>query len=137
MGGLPSLGGRQGNFEIDPDYYKKCQAELGKLNEISSFDEAVKTKEEDGRTMLEVMRDKRLAAEKEIEAAKQKQGGPETVEDRMARLRKQRDILKQQQNEKRAKELEEFNSKMAENTAANKPNLFDEFKQMDANKKDP
>ena len=44
--------------------------------------------------MLEVMREKRLAAEREIEEAKQKQGGPESVEERMARLRRQRDLLK-------------------------------------------
>ena len=72
-GGLPSIGGRQGNFDLDPEYLKRCQDELSKLNEISSFDEAVTQKTEDGRSMLEVMREKRLAAEREIEEAKKKQ----------------------------------------------------------------
>lgn len=122
---------------MDSDYMKKCQAELDKLNEISTFDDATKKKDGDGRSMLEVMREKRQAAERQIEEAKSKQGGPESVEQRMARLRRQRDLLKEQQNKKRAEELEEFNKNMADNTAANKPNLFDEFKQMDANKKAP
>ena len=55
----------------------------------------------------------------------------------MARLRRQRDLLKQQQKQKRDAELAEFNNQLAENTAAKKPDLFNEFKQMDANKKDP
>jgi len=46
----------------------------------------------------------------------------------MARLRKQRDLLKQQQKQKRDQELEDFNNKLAENTVEKKPDLFNEFK---------
>lgn len=67
MSGLPVLGGRSGNFEIDDDYMRKCNAELDKLNEISELDSKMVTKEEDGRSMLEVMREKRAATEKQIE----------------------------------------------------------------------
>ena len=59
--GLPSIGGRQGNFEIDADYLKKAQLELNKLDAINDFDEEEsKTKVEDNRSMQEILRQKRL-----------------------------------------------------------------------------
>jgi len=36
--GLPSIGGRGGNFAMDADYLKKAKFELNKLNEIADFD---------------------------------------------------------------------------------------------------
>lgn len=36
--GLPSIGGRGGNFMIDDAYMKKAKQELNKLNEIADFD---------------------------------------------------------------------------------------------------
>jgi len=35
--GLPSIGQRGGNFEMDADYLKKANAELNKLNAIADF----------------------------------------------------------------------------------------------------
>ena len=49
------------------------------------------------------------------------------MEDRKARLLAQRDILRRQKEEKRQKELEQFNDKLGENSSA-KPNLAEEFK---------
>ncbi len=36
--GLPSIGSRGGNFELDSDYLKKANAELRKFDEIADFD---------------------------------------------------------------------------------------------------
>lgn len=60
------MGGR-GAFDIDHDYLKKCEAQLSKMDTGNKFDEAAKQKDVDGRSMLEVMREKRQAAEREIE----------------------------------------------------------------------
>jgi hypothetical protein len=50
------------------------------------------------------------------------------MEDRKARLLAQRDILRRQKEEKRQKELDEFNSQLAGSGSAAKPNLAEEFK---------
>lgn len=93
-------------------------------------------KTEDGRSFAEVMRDKRQAAEKEIEEHKSKHEGGETVQQRAARLRAQRDLLKKQKADKREKELSEFNDKMdseMKRSSAADSSLYDQFKKMDAN----
>ena len=92
--------------------------------------------------MLEVMQEKRRAAEAEI-AAKQAnmpaQPTGETMEERAARLKAQRDLLRRMKEEKRQKELAEFNTAMDQgaSNSANTQNLAEEFKQLDANKKLP
>ena len=64
---MPSIGGRQGNFEIDADYLKKAQRELNKLDEIGNFDTDKNKKPDDNRTMQEILRAKREQTEKELE----------------------------------------------------------------------
>ena len=106
--------GGRGNFDIDHEYLKKCEQELEKKNKKSEFDEAAKEKAEDGRSMLEVMRAKREAAEKAIAsmaAFEEKEEKKESVEERGARLKAQRDLIRQQKADKRAAELEKFNAK--------------------------
>jgi hypothetical protein len=71
-GGLPQIGGRSGNFEMDADYMRKAQAELNKLNAIDDFVDpgATSNEPEDKRTMAEIAREKRMKAEQELEEAK-------------------------------------------------------------------
>lgn len=72
---------------------------MRKLN--SNFEELDLGEEgtvEDTRTMAEVMRDKRLKQDQELEEAKNRQ---ETVEERKARLAAQRDLLRKMKEEKR------------------------------------
>lgn len=85
--------------------------------------------------MLEVMKAKRLAAEAKIAEQKANQPQGETMEERKARLQAQRDMLRRLKEEKRQKELSEFNQKL--DSGGSGPSLADEFKQMDANKKAP
>ena len=93
----------------------------------------------DTRSMLEIMREKRAKAEQENEERKKEVGdGAETVEQRKARLLAQRDLLRKQKAEKREQELKEFNDKMGlEDGSAGQKSLFDQFKQLDENKKVP
>jgi hypothetical protein len=79
---LPSLGGvgmRKGAFDLDPEYLKRAQADLDRLNPKQEEPK----KEADGRSMLEVMREKREKAERENAEKKKELGieeGGETVE---------------------------------------------------------
>ena len=60
------------------------------------------------------------------------------MEERAARLKAQRDLLRRIKEEKRQKELSEFNSALDGGASATqKQNLAEEFKQLDANKKLP
>ena len=61
--------------------------------------------------MLQVMKDKRAAAEAEIAAKQAAQPKPagESIEDRKARMLAQRDLLRRMKEEKRQQELSEFN----------------------------
>lgn len=89
---------------------------------------------EDKRSMLEVMREKRIKQEKENEEAKNRQEiKQETVEERKARLAAQRDLLRQMKEEKRQQELEDFNNKLQTQPAQD--NLYNQFKKMDEGKK--
>lgn len=93
-------------------------------------DEAV----EDTRTMKEVMRDKRLKQDQEIEEAKSKQENyQETVEERKARLAAQRDLLRKIKDDKRQQELDEFNQRLT--SQPGEDGLYNQFKKMDENKK--
>ena len=84
-----------------------------------------------GMSMAEIAAAKRKETEEAIEAAKAK-GVPSDseVEQRKARLRAQRDALRKAQEEKRQKELADFNVK-----TETKSDLFSELKKMDANLK--
>lgn len=77
MMGLPNIGQRGGNFEIDKDYLRKANAELNKL----AFEGEQQAQPVDTRTMQEVLRDKTTQNEKIIEEKK-----VESVEQRKARL---------------------------------------------------
>ena len=72
FGGLGGVGGRAGMFDYDETYLRNAKAELAKLNAINEpgigGDEEEK-KEEDGRSMLEVMQEKRKATEASLAAA--------------------------------------------------------------------
>lgn len=78
--------------------------ELNKLNEITDFEQP-KPAQEDNRSMAEILKAKREAAEAKLEESKEKQGGPESVEQRKARLLAQRDLLRQAKQKERADEL--------------------------------
>ena len=95
MGGLPSLGGkrafgglggvhgRAGAFDMDESYLRRAQAELAKLNAINepNIGGEEEKKEEDTRTMLQVMQDKRKATEASLaSAATSQQPQVESVE---------------------------------------------------------
>ena len=82
------------------------------------------------------MQDKRKATEAALQAQLANQPVGESIEERKARLEAQRDLLRRAKEEKRQKELSEFNSKL-ENGIAPSKNLAEEFKNMDANKQLP
>jgi len=79
--------------------------------------------------MKELFEQKRLAAEKVLEEAKE-QGKIENNEERKNRLLAQRDLLRKAKEHKRQEELEEFNKK-----TETKTDLFAELKRMDENMK--
>ena len=67
FGGLGGVYGRAGAFDIDPQALERANAELNKLNKIADYENLnnEEEKKEDGRTMLQVMMDKRKKAEAE------------------------------------------------------------------------
>jgi hypothetical protein len=79
--------------------------------------------------MKELFEQKRLAAEKVLEEAKES-GKIENNEERKNRLLAQRDLLRKAKEQKRQEELEEFNKK-----TETKTDLFAELKRMDENMK--
>lgn len=113
MMGLPSIGSRGGKFEVDADALRKANLELDKLNDLSLMDK--KEAVQDNRSMMEVMQAKRKATERSIEESKTKQESKtESIDERKQRLLAQRDLLRQMNNNERAKELEDFNAKASE-----------------------
>ena len=72
MGGVH---GRAGGFDVDQNMKRQVEADLRRLNggfeEINIEEE--KKEEPDNRTMMQVMQDKRKAAEAEVAAAKANQ----------------------------------------------------------------
>lgn len=135
--GLGGVGSRAGAFDLDPEALKRANAELAKLNKIGDYDFEEEKKEEapDGRSMMQVMQDKRKATEAANAAAMASKPQPtgETMDERKARLAAQRDLLRKMKEEKRVKELNEFNAQLKDDAAPQK-NLAEEFKQIDANK---
>lgn len=57
--GLPSIGGRQGAFEVDEASKRQAALDMMKLDDIMSLEDANKKPAEDGRSMMEVMKAKR------------------------------------------------------------------------------
>lgn len=107
------------------------------VEEKDMLDEALKKQDQKnadkfaGMSMAEIAAAKRKETEEAIEAAKAKGVPSESeVEQRKARLRAQRDALRKVQEEKRQKELADFNVK-----TETKSDLFTELKNMDANLK--
>ena len=76
--------------------------------------------------MKELFEQKRLAAEKVLEEAKEHG----KIEERKNRLLAQRDLLRKAKEQERQEELEEFNKK-----TETKSDLFAELKRMDENMK--
>jgi len=115
---------------MDADYLKKCQHELDSLTDL---DKNKKLPEQDpnaDKSMSELFRAKRQATQKKIEENSML---PESVEDRTARLKAQRDFLMKQKKAEREQELIDFNKKVE--STDNDNDLFEEFKRMDTNKK--
>lgn len=119
MGGLPSIGGRGGRFEVDESAARKGQAELDRL---AQFEQPVAVV--DNRSMQEIAKAKREQTEAKIEESK-----VESVEQRKARLMAQRDLLREHKKKQMAQELDDFNAK-----ATNKDSLFSELKKIDDGK---
>ena len=82
----------------------------------------------EGKSMSEILREKREATEKILESTHINQ--QESIEDRRQRLRAHRDLLLKQKNDQRQNELKQFNTK-----ASTKQDLFKELKEMDNNLK--
>lgn len=101
---------------------------MNKLNDIAELDSKEEQKGDD-RSMMEVMRAKRQATEKQLEEKKGEQPGAETIEERKARLKAQRDLLREMKNKERAQELADFNEK-----TKTKDNLYEELRKMDSQK---
>lgn len=59
------------------------------------------------------------------------------VEDRMQRLKNQRDMLRRIKEEERQKELSDFNAKMEKEGVAPKKSIVDDFRAIDAGKGNP
>ena len=76
--------------------------------------------------MKELFEQKRIAAEKALEEAKEHG----KIEERKNRLLAQRDLLRKAKEQERQEELEEFNKK-----TETKSDLFAELKRMDENMK--
>jgi hypothetical protein len=125
MQGLPSIGNRQGNFMLNEDYLAKANKELAKLDDIMGFDSKPKPVE-DSRSMAEVFAEKRKQTTQQIEEEK---SGPESVEERKARLLAQRDKLREAKKKQMQEELSAFNEK-----TKTKDSLFDELKKIDESK---
>lgn len=66
-GGLPSIGGNKGVFEVDSAYLAKAQAEL---NRLADFDVPQIVLEKDTRSMHEILKAKREKTEAVIEESK-------------------------------------------------------------------
>ena len=79
----------------------------------------------EGKSMSEVLKEKREATDRILEQTKQNH--QESVEERRQRLRAHRDHLLKQKNDQRQNELEEFKTK-----APTKQDLFRELKEMDS-----
>jgi len=62
--------------------------------------------------MQEILRQKRLQTEQALEEQKKNQNAQETLEERQARLKANRDLLKMHKKKEREDELNEFNSKI-------------------------
>lgn len=120
--GLPSIGSRGGNFEVDSDYLKKANAELHKFDEIADFDYKPAKQEVDTRSMAEVLKAKRA----EQDAREESKGGLETVQQRKARLMAQRDAMREAKKKQMAEELVEFNQK-----TKTQEGLYEELRKID------
>ena len=70
FGGLGGVGNRAGAFDFDKTYLDNAQKELNKLNKIADYSNLEEEKkEEDTRSMLQVMQDKRKRTEASLAAA--------------------------------------------------------------------
>jgi hypothetical protein len=94
FGGLGGVHGRAGGFDVDMGMKAQADRDLAKLRGLDggfgdiNIEEEKKEEPADSRTMLQVMQDKRKAAEASNAAAKASQPQPagETVEERKARM---------------------------------------------------
>jgi acyl-CoA reductase-like NAD-dependent aldehyde dehydrogenase len=117
---------------FDADFLQSQKdAILKGLNNMDEEIEQLSLKKEEsrdpfeGKSMAEILREKREATDKILEKTKVNQ--QESIEERRQRLRAHRDMLLKQKNDQRQAELEQFNTK-----ATNKQDLFKELKEMDS-----
>ena len=127
---LPPLGMKKGGaFDSDilRQQHEAIQKGLKSMDEeLDSYSSHLpKADPFEGKSMSEVLREKREATDKILESTKQNQ--QESVEERRQRLRAHRDTLLRQKNDQRQNDLEDFKSK-----ASNKNDLFRELKEMDS-----
>lgn len=110
---------------LNEDYLAKANKELAKLDDIMGLDSKPKPVE-DNRSMAEVFAEKRKQTTQQIEEEK---SGPESVEERKARLLAQRDKIREAKKKQMQEELSAFNEK-----TKTKDSLFDELKKIDESK---
>lgn len=70
--GLGSVGGRAGRFEFDAEAKKRAAAELSKLNAEFDAAQGEEEKAEDGQSLQDLMKAKRMKTEKFLEEEKGK-----------------------------------------------------------------
>lgn len=63
---LPTIGSRKGAFEVDEESKKQARLAMAKLDDIIGMDEKQEEKE-DSRSMMEIMRAKNAALDKNLE----------------------------------------------------------------------
>lgn len=107
---------RGGGFEFDNDILREQQKNIAKMNAMKEFDMLEeqmnkKNQENEGKSLKDLLKEKREHAEKVIESQKKDQPQVESAEERKKRLQAQRDLLLKQKQEKREKELGEFKEK--------------------------
>ena len=118
---------KRGGYDFDPELLIDQKRNIAKMSAFKEFDELEeqlqgKHAEDDGRSLKDMLREKRETTEKLIDG----KAPVESIEERQKRLKAQRDLLKQQKAQKRAQELEEFNQK-----TGNKDDLHKELLEID------
>ncbi|CDW71873.1 UNKNOWN [Stylonychia lemnae] len=126
---LPPVSLKKGGGAFDPDLLKDQKNQI--LKGLNSMDEELalletrkKNDDFDGKTMAEVLKQKREETEKILENTKINQ--QESMEDRRLRLRANRDMLLKMKKEQRQQELDDFKGKVS-----NKQDLHKELKEID------
>ena len=133
----PVMAQRKGQFELIPDFLQQntMKKDMMNIEATDLMQEALNKQDElnknSGMSMSELLKQKRLQAEKKVEEAKEGEVSQQDKNERAARLRAQRDLLKKKKEQERQEELNDFNEK-----CQTKNDLFNELKKMDEGTKD-